>query len=299
MAVIMVLTGFLFSAVAGYMAGLVGSSNNPISGVTIATVLVSALLLLVLMGKEAANGPPAAIIIGGVVCCAAAIAGDNMQDLKTGYILKNTPWKQQVAQMIGTVSAAFVMAPVLMLLYKAYGFAGHSSAKEGALAAPQANLMAAVAKQVFEGNVPWLFVSIGMGFAVAVIILDEILVHKGSSFRTPVLAVAIGIYLPLELETPILIGGIISYLIHRYHKKKKTDEKIVQEGDRRGLLLASGLITGEALLGVLIAIPIVLKRPLALLEKPIGAWPGIILLALIAVWLYKTGLGQKGQQYNK
>ncbi len=299
MAVIMVLTGFLFSAVAGYMAGLVGSSNNPISGVTIATVLVSALLLLVLMGKEAANGPPAAIIIGGVVCCAAAIAGDNMQDLKTGYILKNTPWKQQVAQMIGTVSAAFVMAPVLMLLYKAYGFAGHSSAKEGALAAPQANLMAAVAKQVFEGNVPWLFVSIGMGFAVAVIILDEILVHKGSSFRTPVLAVAIGIYLPLELETPILIGGIISYLIHKYHKKKKTDEKIVQEGAKRGLLLASGLITGEALLGVLIAIPIVLKRPLALLEKPIGAWPGIILLVLIAVWLYKTGLGQKGQQYNK
>ncbi len=299
MAIVMLLTGFLFSAVAGYMAGLVGSSNNPISGVTIATVLVSALLLLILMGKEAANGPPAAIIIGGVVCCAAAIAGDNMQDLKTGYLLKNTPWKQQVAQMIGTISAAFVMAPVLMLLYKAYGFAGHASAKEGALAAPQANLMSAVAKQVFEGNVPWLFVLIGMGFAVAVIILDEILVKRGSSFRTPVLAVAIGIYLPLELETPMLIGGIISYLIHKYHKKKKTDEKIVQEGDKRGLLLASGLITGEALLGVLIAIPIVLKRPLALMEKPIGAWPGIILLILIAVWLYKVGLGPKVQQDNK
>lgn len=299
MAIVMLLTGFLFSAVAGYMAGLVGSSNNPISGVTIATVLISALLLLILMGKEAANGPPAAIIIGGVVCCAAAIAGDNMQDLKTGYLLKNTPWKQQVSQMIGTVSAAFVMAPVLMLLYKAYGFAGHTSAKEGALAAPQANLMSAVAKQVFEGNVPWLFVLIGMGFAVAVIILDEILVKRGSSFRTPVLAVAIGIYLPLELETPMLIGGIISYLIHKYHKKKKTDEKIVQEGDKRGLLLASGLITGEALLGVLIAIPIVLKRPLALMEKPIGAWPGIILLILIAVWLYKVGLGPKVQQDNK
>lgn len=299
MAIVMLLTGFLFSAVAGYMAGLVGSSNNPISGVTIATVLISALLLLFLMGKEAENGPPAAIIIGGVVCCAAAIAGDNMQDLKTGYILKNTPWKQQVAQMIGTVSAAFVMAPVLVLLYKAYGFAGHTSAKEGALAAPQANLMSAVAKQVFEGNVPWLFVSIGMGFAVAVIILDEILVRRGSSFRTPVLAVAIGIYLPLELETPILVGGIISYLIHRYHRKKNTEQKIVQEGDKRGLLLASGLITGEALLGVLIAIPIVLKRPLTLMENPIGAWPGIILLVMIAVWLYKVGLGPKGQQENK
>ncbi|MCK4958152.1 MAG: oligopeptide transporter, OPT family, partial [Planctomycetes bacterium] len=119
MAITMLITGFLFSAVAGYMAGLVGSSNNPISGVTIATVLVSALLLLVLMGKGAENGPAAAIIIGSVVCCAAAIAGDNMQDLKAGYIVGATPWKQQVMQMIGTVSAALVMAPILMLLYKA------------------------------------------------------------------------------------------------------------------------------------------------------------------------------------
>jgi len=289
------------------MAGLVGSSNNPISGVTIATVLVSALVLLFMMGSGAANGPAAAIIIGGVVCCAAAIAGDNMQDLKTGYILKNTPWKQQVAQMIGTISAAFVMAPVLMILYKGYGFKGHSSGldintglpRDNALAAPQANLMESVAKQVFSGDVPWTFVLIGVGVAAAVIIMDEILIYKKSPFRTPVLAVAIGIYLPLELETPILIGGIISYLIHRYHRKKNTEQKIVQDGDKRGLLLASGLITGEALLGVLIAIPIVLNRPLALMEKPIGAWPGIILLALIAVWLYKTGLGPKAQQDNK
>ncbi|MHC4790931.1 MAG: OPT family oligopeptide transporter, partial [Planctomycetota bacterium] len=149
MAVTMLLTGFLFSAVAGYMAGLVGSSNNPISGVTIATVLVSALLLLLLMGSGAKNGPPAAIIIGSVVCCAAAIAGDNMQDLKAGYLVGATPWKQQVMQMVGTVSAAVVMAPVLTLLLKAYGFAGHESARESPLIAVQANLMASVAKGVF------------------------------------------------------------------------------------------------------------------------------------------------------
>jgi putative OPT family oligopeptide transporter len=306
MAVIMVLTGFLFSAVAGYMAGLVGSSNNPISGVTIATVLVSSLLLLFMLGSGARNGPAAAIIIGGVVCCAAAIAGDVMQDLKTGHILKNTPWKLQIAEMIGTVSAAFIMAPVLMLLYKAYGFKGHSSGldaisglpKKDALAAPQANLMESVAKQVFSGDVPWKFVLIGVGVAAAVIIMDEYLIRRGSSFRTPVLAVAIGIYLPLELETPILAGGIISFLIQSYHRRKNTPVELVQEGEKRGLLLASGLITGEALMGILIAIPIVIlqkSEPLALMEKPIGAWPGIILLAFVAAWLYKSAVGTKQQ----
>ncbi|NQT03294.1 MAG: oligopeptide transporter, OPT family, partial [Planctomycetes bacterium] len=136
MAVVMLIAGFLFSAVAGYMAGLVGSSNNPISGITIATIVVSSLLLLVLMGKGAENGPAAAIIVGSVVCCAAAIAGDNMQDLKAGYIVGATPWKQQVMQLVGTVSAALVLAPVMILLQKAYGFAGQAGAGPKALAAP-------------------------------------------------------------------------------------------------------------------------------------------------------------------
>jgi putative OPT family oligopeptide transporter len=300
MAVIMVLTGFLFSAVAGYMAGLVGSSNNPISGVTIATVLLSAFLLVFLMGRTAVNGPAAAVIIGGVVCCAAAISGDVMQDLKTGQIVRNTPWKLQFAEIIGTVSAAFVMAPVLMILYKGYGFKGHISGldasgfpKEDALSAPQANLMESVAKQVFSGSVPWTFVLIGVAAAILVIITDEILIRRGSTFRTPVMAVAIGIYLPLELETPILAGGIISYLIYRYHKKRNTAKEVVGEGDKRGLLLASGLITGEALMGVLIAIPIALQIPLALpipgyIRTIIGNWPGIILLIFVGFWLYRT-----------
>jgi putative OPT family oligopeptide transporter len=126
MAVIMLITGFLFSAVAGYMAGLVGSSNNPISGVTIATVVVSGLLLSLLMGSGAKDGPPAAIIIGSVVCCAAAMAGDTMQDLKAGYIVGSTPWKQQLMEVAGSLPVALLMAPILTLLYKAYGFAGHA-----------------------------------------------------------------------------------------------------------------------------------------------------------------------------
>ncbi len=296
MAVIMLVLGFLFSAVAGYMAGLVGSSNNPISGVTIATVLVSSLLLLVLMGKGAENGPAAAIIIGSVVCCAAAIAGDNMQDLKAGYIVGATPWKQQVMQLVGTVSAAVVMAPVLMLLQKAYGFAGHSSATENALIAPQANLIASVAKGVFEGGLPWNYVFIGMGLAVVVIVLDEYLMRKGSSFRMPVLAVAIGIYLPLELEVPIFAGGIIHYIIKKRHEKRGTAKDMIEKSARSGLLFASGLITGEALVGILLAIPIVLSgdlNVLAITYNPLGPWPGVILLTLIGFWLYKVALGRK------
>jgi len=295
MAITMLLTGFLFSAVAGYMAGLVGSSNNPISGVTIATVLVSALLLLFLMGRGAENGPAAAIIIGSVVCCAAAIAGDNMQDLKTGYIVQATPWKQQVMQMVGTVSAAFVMAPILMLLLEAYGFEGHASAKANPLAAPQANLMAAVAKGVFSGDLAWKFVWIGVGLAIGVIMLDEYLVRRGSSFRTPVLAVAIGIYLPFELEVPILAGGIIHYVVTKLHQKRNMPKDAAETANRHGLLFASGLITGEALLGILLAVPIVLTgnpRVLAVMKAPLGAWPGVILLVGIGYWLYRLAVGK-------
>ena len=295
MAVIMLLLGFLFSAVAGYMAGLVGSSNNPISGVTIATVLVSSLLLFLLMGAGAENGPAAAIIIGSVVCCAAAIAGDNMQDLKAGYLVGATPWKQQVMQLVGTVSAALVMAPILMLLLKAYGFAGHESATKDALSAPQANLMASVARGVFEGGLPWNYVLIGMGLAVVVIALDEHLLRIGSSFRTPVLAVAIGIYLPFELEVPIFVGGIIHFVVTLLHKKRNTPKDTTETSMRHGLLFASGLITGEALIGILMAIPIVLSGKqdvLAVMDKPLGAWPGLILLAGVAYWLYRTALGK-------
>lgn len=298
MAVVMLAAGFIFSAVAGYMAGIVGSSNNPISGVTIATVTVSSLLLLVLMGKSAENGPSAAIIIGSVVCCAAAIAGDNMQDLKTGYILGATPWKQQVMQIVGTLAGALVIAPVLMLLFKAYGFAGHSDNPD-ALAAPQANLMASVAKGVFQGNLPWTYVYIGMGIAAGLIILDSYLQKIGSSFRTPVLAVAIGIYLPFELSVPIFIGGLIHHFVR---KRDRLSDGIVEEVEspaKNGLLFASGLITGEALMGILLAIPIVILKQyeigLPLLQHygktiPYSGFIGVVLLIGVAYWLYRTAL---------
>ena len=296
MAAIMLVTGFVFSAVAGYMAGLVGSSNNPISGVTIATVLVSSLLLVVLMGSDAKNGPAAAIIIGSVVCCAAAIAGDNMQDLKAGYIVGATPWKHQVMQLVGTVSAALVLAPVMMLLQEAYGFAGQAGAGPKALAAPQANLMASVAKGVFEGGLPWNYVYLGMVVAAGVIALDMYLQKRGSSFRTPVLAVAIGFYLPFELSVPIFAGGLIHQALKSYNKKRNSHTEEVEGSSRSGLLFASGLITGEALMGILMAIPIVILAKkdisLPLWEMPMGSLVGIVLLVGVAYWLYRTARGK-------
>jgi putative OPT family oligopeptide transporter len=302
MAVVMLVAGFLFSAVAGYMAGLVGSSNNPISGITIATIVVSSLLLLLLMGKDTENGPPAAIIIGSVVCCAAAIAGDNMQDLKTGYIVGATPWKQQVMQILGTLSGAIVIAPVLMLLHEAYGFKGQPGLPQekmaDALSAVQANLMASVSTGVFTGNMPWNFAYIGMAVAAAIIAIDMVLEARKSSFRMPVLAVAIGIYLPLELAVPIFAGGIIHWMAQQFHKRVKSPREQIEQSNRRVLLFASGLITGEALMGILLAIPIVIlkqfKITLPIIKyiwgrtMPLGSWIGTILLIGVAYWLYRT-----------
>jgi putative OPT family oligopeptide transporter len=295
MAVTMLVMGFVFSAVAGYMGGLVGSSNNPISGVTIATVLFCSLLLLLLMGAGAKNGPAAAIIIGSVVCCAASIAGDNLQDLKAGYLVGATPWRQQVMQIVGTVSAALVMAPILTLLLKAYGFAGHTSATDSALDAPQAHLIASVAQGVFEGGLPWNFIFIGMLVAVAVILLDSHLERRGSSFRTPVLAVAIGFYLPFKLEVPMFVGAVIHEIVRRRRAAMVVSKGTPHESDQRGPLFASGLITGEALIGIALAIPIVIssrQNVLAVLDEPTGPWPGLLLMAGVGYWLYRTASGK-------
>ena len=298
MAVVMLIAGFVFSAVAGYMAGLVGSSNNPISGVTIATILVSS-LLLVAIGTDSAGGPAAAILIGAVVACAAAIAGDNMQDLKAGRLVGATPFKQQIMQVIGVVGAAFVMAPVLTLLLKAYGIGVPTPDHPQPLAAPQATLMAAVAGGVFRGGLPWGMVGWGMITAVAVIVLDVILEKRGSEFRTPVLAVAVGIYLPLELSVAIFLGGIIAWAAGRYHTTRIKQEPRLQGaiaeartgGERNGLLFAAGLITGEALLGILLAIPIVVAGRadvLAFWGTHEAVWPGVLLLLLVMWLLYRV-----------
>jgi len=296
MTVIMVVMGFLFCSVSAYMAGLVGSSNNPVSGITIATILFSAVMLLLMMGKDSAIGPIAAVMIGAVVCCAACIAGDNLQDLKCGYIVGATPWRQQVMLAVGAVSSALVMAPVLNLLADAYGIGVATEAQPNALAAPQANLMASVSKGLFGGQLPWDMIALGAVIGIAIIVLDEVLKARGSKFRTPVLAAAVGIYLPLELMTPIFIGGVIAYLVERHLRRKGVDEAGLERANRKGLLFAAGMITGEALMGIGIAIPIVSSGSADVLALPeslrFGELLGLTVVAVLAVWLYRTATGR-------
>jgi putative OPT family oligopeptide transporter len=299
MAIIMVIAGFVFSAVSGYMTGLVGSSNNPVSGVTIATLLFASLLLLVVFGQAGGKGAAAAILIGAVVACAAAIAGDNLHDLKTGWLVGATPWKQQVMLIVGTGVSAFVMAPVLNLLLNAYGIGPQSPAHPQSLTAPQATLMASVAKGVFEGGLPWTMVFIGMGVAVAIIAFDMWLEKRDAPFRTPVLAVAVGIYLPVELSTPIFIGGVVAPLVKRALRKRSfASEDDRKDAAQRGLLLSSGFITGEALVGIFMAIPIVLSgrsNVLAFWGVHESALPGLFLLALVAWGLYRVAAPKAGR----
>jgi putative OPT family oligopeptide transporter len=295
MAVIMVVAGFVFSSVSGYMAGLVGSSNNPVSGITISTILFASLILLAIMGSGSTVGPVAAIMIGAVICNSAAVAGDNLQDLKAGQLVGATPWRQQVMLGIGALASAAVMAPVLNLLLEAYGIG--TPAREGvnALAAPQATLMASVASGIFGGGLPWNMVAIGAAVGAIVIGLDEWLKRNGKSWRAPVLAVAVGIYLPLELSTPIFAGGLIAELATRWHRRRHPDGDI-ERLKQMGLLFSAGLIAGEAIIGVLIAIPIVLSEDANVLAvatslQP-GKWAGIAALAVVGWWLHRVATHQ-------
>ena len=266
---VMLIFGFLFSAVAAYMAGVVGSSNNPISGVTIATILFSSLLIISFFDIDSSKGAAAAILIGAVVCCAAAIGGDNLQDLKTGNIVGATPWKQQLMQLVGVVSAALTLGIVLTLLHEAYGI-GSSD-----LPAPQAVLMTNVANGVFAGNLEWGMIYAGAILGIIIILIDQYQAYRKADFRVPILAVAIGIYLPIELTLPIFIGGMLN------HIASKTAS---EEGKNNGLLIASGLITGEALMAIFIAVPLFFDKnywPNLSLPSPFNDLVGIAIIAII------------------
>lgn len=299
MAVIMVVAGFVFSSVSGYMAGLVGSSNNPVSGITISTILFASLVLLFFLGKGSAVGPVAAILIGAVTCSAAAVAGDNLQDLKAGQIVGATPWRQQVMLAVGAVASAAVMAPVLNLLLEAYGIGTAAHPGVQPLAAPQANLMAAVARGIFGGGLPWDMVGLGAAIGVAVIVLDQVLLARKASWRAPILAVAVGIYLPLELSTPIFAGGLLADFVDRWLRQRHQGAAL-ETARQSGLLISAGLIAGEAIMGVLIAIPIVVYKRADVMALPeslqFGQWPAAALIALIGAWTYRSATRTTAQR---
>ncbi len=290
MTLIMIVAGFLFVSVSAYMAGLVGSSNNPVSGITISTILFAALILVLLLGRDSSIGAVAAIMIGAVVCCAACIGGDNLQDLKCGHIVGATPWKQQLMLAIGAVSSALIMAPVLNLLLHAYGIGTPTAEHPNPLLAPQANLMASVATGIFGGELPWTTIGIGAAIGAAIIIFDLWLQASGRKFRVPVLACAIGIYLPIELMVPIFLGGLLAHIVERKMGGARNEEEHGQI-HRKGMLFSAGLITGEALMGIFIAIPIVVTGRADVLALPenmqFGGWLGLILLSIIAWLLFR------------
>ena len=296
MTIIMIVAGFLFVSVSAYMAGIVGSSNNPVSGLTIATILFAALVLAFLLGRDSPIGAVATIMIGAVVCCAACIGGDNLQDLKCGYLIGATPWKQQLMLAVGGVSSAFVMAPVLSLLAQAYGIGVPTEAHPNPLLAPQANLMASVANGIFGGELPWTMIGIGAAIGAAIIVIDEIQKKRGASFRTPVLACAVGIYLPVELSVPIFAGGLLAHLVER-HVRAKDAERDVEKIHQKGVLFSAGLITGEALMGIFIAIPIVATGSADVLRLGeawhFGGWLGLLMLVGVAILLYRLATQDK------
>ena len=243
--IIMIIMAFFFTAVASYIVGLVGNSNSPVSGMTITAVLFTGGLLYI-FGFSGTEGMVATLGVAAIVCCAACTSGDVCNDLKTGQIVGASPYKQQMMQIAGVAVASVVMAPIMQLLHE--NTPGGIGGRE--LAAPQAGLFASLAKGFFgDGILPWDMVLIGCGLGIIILLIDSTLESKNSSFRLHLMPVAVGIYLPFGLSTPILIGGLMAHFISSKNKLSGEPKNILG----RGILLSSGLIAGESLMGILLA----------------------------------------------
>lgn len=297
--------GFLVAAACGYMAGLVGSSASPISGIGIIATILMGLALLVLHAVVPAFessvsgqlGVALVLFMVSAVLAMAAISNDNLQDLKTGYLVGATPWRQQVVLIIGCVVGAVVIPPVLDLLYNAYGFAG-ALPREGmdpahALAAPQATLMTQIANGIFNGNLDWNMLGLGVAVGIVVIVADVVL-RKSGKGALPPLAVGLGIYLPPTIGMTLFVGALLGWIIQRAirHYGERAGKEWVASAEERGLLLASGLIVGESLMGLLIAALIGFSgadAPLALVGEGFAPamWLGLVCFAALGVFFYR------------
>ena len=303
--VYILIIGFFIAAVCAYLSGLVGMTNNPLSGLMICCVLLASLILLAVLGAVLQHNPETikaavaiVLIITTIVAASTAISGENMQDLKAGQMVGATPWKQQVMILVGVLVAACVVGPVLELLFQAYGIGG-AFPRPGmnpsqALGAPQAALMTAIANGAFGHSLPMTDISIGMVIAVIAIIIDERLKKVGK--RLPILAIGIGIYLPPEIPTAVVIGGLLNYLCKLAITKRVSPAEAPEALDKAfssGTLVACGLVAGAALMGVILAIPFVLEGSsdaLTLVKAsfaPIATVLGIIVTAWLCYWLYK------------
>ena len=308
--------GFLVAAACGYMAGLVGSSSSPISGIGIISIVVISLILLLvgnaypqlLTTGDGKFVTALALFCGSAVLCVATISNDNLQDLKTGYLVKATPWRQQIALMIGVVVGALVISPILELLYKAYGFTGALPRPDmdasQALGAPQATLMTTIAKGIFAHNLNWDFILIGVLIGAVLIVADTLLRKTSAGkYSLPVLAVGMGIYLPPTINMPIFIGSVLAWWIKNHITKNSAAaqrERNLKLAERKGTLFAAGLIVGESLIGVIMAFIIAASvttggsdAPLALKLANwdnIAQWLGLLAFILAIVILARRVL---------
>ena len=316
MVALCLILGLVAAIISAYIAGIIGSSNSPLSGLAIMAILSISLILLALVSPVIGSGvvmlamAAVAVLLGSLITGTAVISLDNMQDLKAGQIVGATPWKQQAMLIVGVFVSACIMAPVLNVLFEAYGI-GDVFPREGmdvaqSLTAPKAALMAGLAQSVFDLSLDWSLMSVGVGIGILFIGLDEIL-KRTSTWRIPILAVAVGIYMPLEITVPILIGGLISYFSERkVNQSKKVlgkdfETKALRAG-QRGLLMASGIVAGEALTGLLIAVLIVffpsVKEAISglVVSEGLKMMMGMGLFAFLCFYLFKVSSSMQGEK---
>jgi len=282
-AIVMIILGFFFAAVSGNLVGMIGSSNNPISGLTLATVIVAA-LLMVSLGVSGQSGVAAVLGVAAVVCVSSAVAGEMLQDLKVGHILGGTPAKMQIGDFIGVAAASSVLFFVLMLLHVANIKSGGIGFGDRALSAPQAGLMAALSQGIVGGEMPWPLIIVGILMGLALIMVEV---------KSPMLF-AVGMYLPVETTFAIFLGGIIRWLTDKLRDRQKLNDAQKARVENAGVLTASGMIAGEALLGIVIAVfrykewkvPVIFETP--------ASWSGFVVLGIIAVVMIVVPLKNAG-----
>jgi putative OPT family oligopeptide transporter len=282
--VVMVIAGFFFAAVSGYLVGVIGSSNNPISGLTLSTLLVAA-LLMVALGTQGSTGVAAVLGVAGVVCVSSAVAGEMLQDLKVGHILGGTPWKMQVGDLVGVGLASAIMFLPLVVLHQGdintggTGFGGRN------LPAPQASLMALLSQGIVGGHMAWPLIIVGMLLGAGLILMQV---------RSPML-VSVGMYLPLETTFAIFVGGVLKGVVERWNSRLQYNAAQKARVENNGVLLASGLIAGEALIGLLFAaLAFADIKLLGIFERP-SFLTSLAMLALIAWILIRIPLKNAGK----
>jgi putative OPT family oligopeptide transporter len=305
--VFILVIGFFMASICAYLSGLVGMTNNPLSGLTLGTTLLASLLLLSILGGEIENNPEATksaisivLVVAFLVAIMTSIAGENIQDLKAGKIVGATPWKQQTMLLVGVTISALIIAPVLELLFQAYGIGNVTPRPDmdpaQVLQAPQAGLIMTIAQGTLGHSLPYTDIFIGVCIAAFIIIVDFFMEKRG--YRLPVLAVGLGIYLPPDVITIVILGGIVNFICKLVLKRKYKDDpnetEMMHRAMQKGTLLACGLVAGAALMGVILAIPFVILGSSDALQlvpmgfAPIAAALGFAVTALLCIWLYRS-----------